>query len=303
MEKVLARVFRYDPSRDDKPRYETYEVPYEKNMRVLDVLRSIQENHDHSLAFRYSCRRRRCGTCSVFVNGKPVLACFEAAKREMVIEPLPHLPIIRDLVVDTEAYEKRTHGIHPYLERKSFPGEPEKVSPRHFEGLKTLQICIECYSCMSVCPVIDLPGEKFAGPAVFVQLAKRALDPRDGLERTSLLLENDLQDCVSCYSCVESCPFKINVLEEAIERLRHQCASRNAGTWAKFNDRFIKQIKNNGLITPFFLMAKTVRPSNWLSNLSILAQFILKRKIGFRKKKIPRREEIKQIFDATGEKK
>ena len=144
MEKVTARVFRYDPSTDDAHRYETYEVPYEKGMRVLGVLMHIQENIDTSLAFRYSCRRKRCGSCGVLVNGKPGLACMEEAKAEMVIEPLPNLPIIRDLVVETNEYEERIESIRPYLVRKKQPErEPEKLLPGNFTAVRPLNQCIE----------------------------------------------------------------------------------------------------------------------------------------------------------------
>jgi len=302
MEKLTARVFRYDPSQDAKPRYETYDIPHEKDMRVLDVLHYIQENHDPSLAFRYSCRRRRCGMCSVMVNGRPVLACFEGAEGEMTIDPLSNLPIVRDLVVDTERYETRTSEIHPFLTRDRFPEEPEKIAPAKFEDIKPLQTCIECYACMSACPVLDIDWNEFAGPATLVQLAKRALDPRDQLERTPLILEGAASDCVSCYCCVEACPIKINVLERAIEKLRGQCAEREVGTWAKFNKIFVKHVAENGLVTPFILMVKTKGLPNLFGSLPIGIRFALKNRITYRTKRISRIDEIRRICDATGEK-
>ena len=302
VKKVTATVFRYDPSQGAEPRYETYEVPYAEDMRILDVLHAIQERHDSSLAFRYSCRRRRCGMCAVMVNGRPVLACFEGAEREMTIDPLPNLPIVRDLVVETEPYEDRTIEIHPFLERDHLPEEPEKTAPAQFEGLKPLQTCIECYACMSVCPVIDIKWKDFAGPATLVQLAKRALDPRDNLERIRLILRGATSDCVSCYACVEACPIKINVLEQAIEKLRGQCAEKEVGAWAKFNRVFVKQVAENGLVTPFILMLKTRGLCSLFTSLPIGFKFALKNKITYRKQRISKVNDVKRIYRAAGEK-
>jgi len=118
IDKVTVKVFRYDPSRDKEPRYETYEVPYFEGMRVLDVLLYIVDYLGEDIAFRWSCGSARCGTCAMLVNGKPKLTCFEPAEKEMVIEPLPNFPIIRDLVVDTSGYYKRLLNFIPYLKRK-----------------------------------------------------------------------------------------------------------------------------------------------------------------------------------------
>jgi succinate dehydrogenase/fumarate reductase iron-sulfur protein len=302
MDRVTARVLRYDPSQDEKPRYETFEVPYEKDMRILDVLIYIQENYDNSLAFRYSCRRRRCGTCSVLANGKPVLSCMEGVESDMTIEPLPNLPIVRDLVVDTQEYEKRIISIHPYMERSRMPEEePETLDPWEFLSLRPLQTCIECYSCMSACPVIDVRGQGFSGPTTLVQLARRALDPRDDSDRTPVALtEGGLVHCVSCYCCVNVCPLEINVLEGAIERLRGQCADQKVGNWAKYNQAFTDLVGENGIVNPLILMRRASNVPEILKNILIGFQFFLKGKISLRKKRVRSIEEIRKIYDATG---
>ena len=93
---ISAKIFRYDPTVDEKPRYETVEVPFEKDMRVLDVLDYAVDNLGLGVGYRWFCGVKRCGMCGVTVNGKAALACWEAAKEEMVIEPLANFPVIRD---------------------------------------------------------------------------------------------------------------------------------------------------------------------------------------------------------------
>jgi succinate dehydrogenase/fumarate reductase iron-sulfur protein len=106
VKRITVKVFRYNPEKEEKPKYEAYEVPFEEKMTVLDVLTYIYENYDGSLAFRRSCRVGICGVCMVRVNGKAVLACTKIVnEKNMTIEPLPRVKIVRDLVteVDEEA--------------------------------------------------------------------------------------------------------------------------------------------------------------------------------------------------------
>src|ERR1039458_8559213 len=112
---ISVKIYRYDPATEKAPRYETFEVPLEKEMRVLDVLDHVAENCD--LGYRWFCGVKRCGMCGVTVNGKPVLACWEKATPSMVIEPLPNMPVIRDLVVDRSSLERTTLELEPCLKR------------------------------------------------------------------------------------------------------------------------------------------------------------------------------------------
>ncbi len=95
-------VYRFNPDVDKEPRYETYQVPPEgwKGLSVLDTIRYIYEQLDGSLSFRESCRVYRvCSSCLVRLNKKLVLACDTMSTKEMVLEPAPNHPIIKDLVV------------------------------------------------------------------------------------------------------------------------------------------------------------------------------------------------------------
>lgn len=118
IDKVKVKIFRYDPSQDKNPRYETYEIPYFEGMRILDAILYVVDCLGKDIAFRWSCGSARCGTCAMLVNGKPKLTCFEPAEMEMTIEPLPNFPVIRDLVVDTSSYTERLRDFKGYFEQK-----------------------------------------------------------------------------------------------------------------------------------------------------------------------------------------
>ena len=100
-EEAKVTVFRFDSMVDKEPRYETFSVPGEvwHNHKVIDVIRYIYENHAPGIAFREPCVTGVCGSCTVRVNKKPVLACSTLAEKEMLIEPVDQNRVIKDLVV------------------------------------------------------------------------------------------------------------------------------------------------------------------------------------------------------------
>ena len=101
-DKAVVKIFRFDPTVDKEPRYETYTIPAEawSNRKVIDVIRYIYENLAPGLAFREPCRQQVCGACMVRVNNRSVLACEAIAEREMKIDPAPKRKVLKDLIVD-----------------------------------------------------------------------------------------------------------------------------------------------------------------------------------------------------------
>lgn len=113
--KLEVSIFRYDPGQDFGPRYEKYEVPWKEGMNTLEVLKFVYDNYA-PIAFRYGCRIKICGICGVMVNNKPVLACKEQAQAVMTIEPLPVLPVVKDLLIDYDAYYEKRSKIRPFID-------------------------------------------------------------------------------------------------------------------------------------------------------------------------------------------
>jgi fumarate reductase (CoM/CoB) subunit B len=257
-DRVRARVFRFDPKTDREPRYDEYEVPYSRKMRVLDVLNYIAEDLEEDIAYRWFCGVKKCGTCAVRVNGREVLACWEPAEGRMLIEPLRHAPVVRDLVVDRGPYEDLVFKLLPWLERKeTYAGFPERLSHRDMQGAVHALDCLSCLCCLSACPVLDLGDEtNFSGPAPLVQLGQTALDPRDGMDRGALAHDvAGIFNCVSCYKCEEACPVGIPVVSAIIEPLKAKAAqSRPLGS--RHARIFSSIIERRGRIDPSELVLR-----------------------------------------------
>lgn len=202
-------IYRFNPETDSVPRMEPWQVNVEEGARVLNVLDAIHAL-DPTLAYRSSCRAGQCGSCAVKVNGEPVLACTEEAKEGMVIEPLD-LPVIQDLMVDLISGISSIPRIHTCT-CGTLPSQDEVAK------MKPLRDCIECLSCVSVCPAMKVTD--FLGPTSMRSQMRIALDPREPGNRIREAISQGLFTCTSCNRCWRVCPKDIEIPGKAIEKLR-----------------------------------------------------------------------------------
>jgi succinate dehydrogenase/fumarate reductase iron-sulfur protein len=297
---LTAQIFRFDPTTDSSPRYETVEVPYDKDMRVLDVLDYAVENHGLDVGYRWFCGVKRCGMCGVSVNGKPALACWEKATPGLKIDPLPNMKVVRDLVVDRSPYEQATLTLNPVIERgEPYQGFPEALTHKDFADAFKLMSCIECYVCTAACPVLaDADGHSFVGPGSLVQLAKVALHPKDRGNRAALALKADIYACVNCYQCSNVCPVGIDIVEDAIEKLKRICAAEPHGAdETKHVHIFAGVIRDYGRIHPPTLMRRSRGVMDGMKKVSAAIAMYWKGKIQLRPRSIPKVEEVSRLVD------
>lgn len=253
---ITVRILRGDGKHDTE--WQEFSTPYRKAMRVLDALNAIAIADAPDLAFRWFCGSKMCGTCAVRMNGREVLACWEAVEPDMRIEPLRNLPVIRDLVVDRTPYEQKVAAFEPWLTRaRPYSGFPEPLSHRDIAHASKALDCISCASCYSACPVVRLgPLTDFAGPAPLVQLGQTALDPRqDQREVARALARSGIFNCVSCYKCEEVCPAHIPIVSEVIEPLKAK-AAQLLPRMARHSLAFRTVVSRRGRIDPGELMLR-----------------------------------------------
>ena len=209
------RIKRYRPETDSVPHYQEYQFSFKPGQCVLDVMFYLYENVDGTLGFRYCCRNNRCGMCGAKINGKAGLMCNVAASEDLTLEPLDNLPVLRDLIVDRSAYSRRKDNLRPFLDRViPHQGErAEQIDLSNFDKLKRASRCIECYCCVSSCPVLSRNPHVFDGPSALVQLARHAFDPRDDSNRGVIAHSSGISNCIGCKKCSEVCPHHIDPME------------------------------------------------------------------------------------------
>ena len=212
---ITLSVTRYNPETDTTPRRQSYTIPYQADMVVLDALNYVKNNLDGSLAFRWSCRMGICGSCGMMVNGTPRLTCGaylrEFYPREVVVEPLANFPIIRDLVIDLSGFLEKLEQVQPWIVRdheQPLEDGPYLQTPAQHERYKQFSMCINCMLCYSACPVFALEPE-FLGPAALALARRYSMDSRDQGKRLRLATiasSEGIWDCTFVGECSEVCP-------------------------------------------------------------------------------------------------
>jgi len=216
VEKVVEfKIHRFSPE-ENKQYVSTHSVPIRKGMTLLDALLYIKDNSDETLAFRSSCRMGICGSCGIVVDGKPVLACYTQVLQldsdTLIIEPLPKMTVIKDLVVDIQPFLDTYNRIKPILIKSKDALKEPKVFTQSTADLKKywdLSLCTKCSICFSACPAtID---EKFLGPSTYATNYRFITDSRDeGQEERLKDMADNLWLCTSCNSCTMFCPKEVD---------------------------------------------------------------------------------------------
>jgi succinate dehydrogenase/fumarate reductase iron-sulfur protein len=224
---VILKLFRFDPSTDSAPTYKSYELPYGDDTTVLDLLEHIHE-HEEPFSFQRECKSFKCGSCTVNVNGIPVLACKQKINRitdrdPLVIEPLTCFPLIKDLMVDF------TYDLQERREKRPFPEFSGDGGLSDIEGgngnwelLREYFSCIRCAACMEICPVFEGNKGRFAGPLYLLDVARLFFDPRDEANRLVEGITEGIEFCDNCKKCNEVCPVGLDVFQMAVGRLRQK---------------------------------------------------------------------------------
>ena len=182
-------------------------------MKILDLLLAIQRGEDQTLAFRYSCRVAMCGTCTVRVNGRAVLACeaeVPAGAKTVHIEPLAGLPVLRDLVVDTAPFFAQWAAVTPYFVPRDRSAGSARIRPDSPERelIDPRLDCITCGACFSSCG-IAAAGRDFLGPAALNRALVLVADSRDGATSARLARVGAADGTGRChymYGCSADCP-------------------------------------------------------------------------------------------------
>jgi len=236
---VTLKVFRFDPEKDKTSRYDTFQVPVKPGMSVLETLFEVLDKQDSSLAFRYACRGAVCGSCAMYINGSYRLACETQLSMigttEITVGPLPHLPVIRDLVVDMVPFFEKYERVMPYLQTKNDPKDKERLqSPKQRKLINEAVDCILCSSCYSACP-ITWTHKEYLGPSALTKANRFVVDSRDEATAERLKVvsgEDGIWRCHTIFNCVEACPKKINQTD-AIETLRRKTMSQKLKFWKR----------------------------------------------------------------------
>ena len=214
---ITLRIRRYNPEQDSAPRWEEHRLPVKEGMTVLEALHAIKGERDATLAWRSSCRMGVCGSCGMYINGLPRLACqtqvLHLEAEVVTIAPLPNYPNVKDLVPDLQPLFERHQAVKPYMvpaiasESGSPTGEYLQL-PHQREAYSQFTICIKCGLCLAACPTVAT-DPLFLGPQALAQAFRYTVDNRDcGLVERLVTLDafHGPYQCHLAGACTDACP-------------------------------------------------------------------------------------------------
>jgi succinate dehydrogenase / fumarate reductase iron-sulfur subunit len=229
------KIYRWNPDDGRNPRLDTYEIDLDQcGPMVLDALIKIKNEVDTTLTFRRSCREGICGSCAMNIDGTNSLACLKGideVKGDVRVYPLPHMPVVKDLVPDLTHVYAQYRAIEPWLQSDS-PPPPDRERSQSIaerEKLDGLWECILCFCCTTSCPSYWWSGDRYLGPAILLQAYRWLADSRD--EKTGHRLDQ-LEDpfrlyrCHTIMNCTRTCPKGLNPAKAIAEIKKLMVARR-----------------------------------------------------------------------------
>ena len=231
----VINVYRWSGDENTPPQIDRFEIDVKKaGTMVLDILNKIKAELDPSLTFRKSCREGVCGSCAMNIDGVNTLACqknIEECSDVINIYPLPHMKVIKDLVVDLKKAFEQFKSIKPWLSKKTPNNKKENYqSIEDRDKLDGMWECVMCFSCSTSCPSYWWNEDKYLGPAVLLQANRWIQDSRDEEKKERL---NELDDsfklyrCHSIMNCTNSCPKGLNPAK-AIAEIKNEISKINS---------------------------------------------------------------------------
>jgi len=211
-------VYRYDPEAGGNPRTDTYHVDLDDcGPMVLDLLLKIKNEIDPTLALRRSCREGICGSCAMNIDGRNTLACIKPIDEidgDIRIYPLPHQPVVKDLVSDLGNFYAQHAAVEPWLKAKTPPPDRERrQSVAERKKLDGLYECILCACCSTSCPSYWWNSDRYLGPAALLNAWRWIVDSRDDTSEERLAALDDpfrLYRCHTIMNCTDACPKGLN---------------------------------------------------------------------------------------------
>jgi succinate dehydrogenase / fumarate reductase, iron-sulfur subunit len=231
-----VRIYRFNPDSGENPRVDTFGLDTAScGPMVLDALIQLKATVDSSITFRRSCREGICGSCAMNINGVNRLACTTALKElsgDIKIYPLPHMPVVKDLVPDLTNFYAQYAAVKPWLQTRT-PAPPDRErlqSKEEQERIDRPAACILCACCSTACPSYWWNSDRFLGPAALLAAYRWIIDSRD--EATGERLD-ELEDpfrlyrCHTIMNCTDVCPKDLNPAR-AIAEIKKMMVERQA---------------------------------------------------------------------------
>lgn len=197
-------------------------------LEMLDILNEdLIKKNEEPITFDHDCREGICGTCSLYINGRPhgpknlVTTCqlFMRSFKDgetITIEPFraKPFPVLKDLMVDRSSFDRiiQAGGFISVSTGSAPDGNSIPIHKDVVEESMDAAQCIGCGACVAAC--------KNASAMLFVsaKVSHLGLLPQGKVERHERVLNMVAQmdkegfgSCTNTYACEAECPKGISV--------------------------------------------------------------------------------------------
>jgi len=228
---LTLRIWRQKNS-ETKGRFETYKIEDISSemsfLEMMDVLNEklIREGQE-PVAFDHDCREGICGTCSMFINGRPhgpwhantTCQLHMRAYQDgdtITVEPwrANAFPVLKDLIVDRSAFDRiiQAGGYISVNTGNAVEANSILVPKDQADSSFAAAACIGCGACVAAC--------KNSSAMLFVsaKVSHLALLPQGYPERKTRALNMIAQmdkegfgSCTNTQACESVCPKEISM--------------------------------------------------------------------------------------------
>ncbi len=191
---VEISIFRFDPS-DNTTGRDSWACSIPGHLSVLEALRAIKETHDGTLSFRDG--NDDDPTTAISVNGRLIIpgrvridsvVTSRGDSMKLRIDPIPGSEVIRDLIVDHWALERKRESSRPWMVAATREGIQ---TPQGVFGSMSQSTALRIHSLADYdsAPLLHSSSDAvpyangFLGPAVLASTWARRNDPRTAPER------------------------------------------------------------------------------------------------------------------------
>lgn len=215
-------------SPDQAAYWETFAVPYKKNLNIISLLMEIQRNPINAsggnvpaVTWDQACLEEVCGSCTMIINGKAQQACtalVDKLEQPIRLEPMKKFPVVRDLQVDRQRMFETLKNIRAWIpiDGTHDLGPGPRMNPKEQEWAYTLSTCMTCGVCLEVCPQFSQENA-FVGAFALNQVRLFNTHPTGKMnadERLHAVMgEGGVADCGNAQNCVKHCPKEIPLTE------------------------------------------------------------------------------------------
>jgi len=203
-ENSYVQVFEYEPVNKNETILNVL-----NNLNLREQLKDINGETAENIAFKQSCRQKKCGACAMLINGKPGLACGNRISQygdTIRLEPLKKFPVVEDLIVDRSIMEENLKQMKIYFEDKATV--TEKRNALSYEASR----CLQCGCCLEVCPNFSAENS-FTGMAGAMPASRiiNELNKKELKEVSKAYNRHVFEGCGKSLSCVDICPANIRI--------------------------------------------------------------------------------------------